>query len=544
MNPRITFIENLITHDPGGRHIIELLQIDQLQLAAQSLRSSKRVGLVTGFYISQARAGETDGPPGAKAIGDALGKLGITVDYLTDMPNAPLLRAMGIEPIVQHETYLDRCKPTHLIAVERPGRCVDGTYRNIKGLDISATTSPLDQLFIDAAELGITTVGIGDGGNEIGMGNVFAQTLQNIPNGEKLASVISTDFCIVAGVSNWGALGLVGALSILEGKDLMPSAASLIDDMKRLVADGGAVDGVTHKHEQTIDGLPISDSLEMAEKIRRHIAPSPLVEYQHRPPVNAANMTPQQVRTACRVGTFDRPTTNAAPGFVQANLVVLPAGYATAFESFCNRNPKPCPLLEIVPAGSYEPTRTAPLADLRTDLPRYRIYKDGKLHQQANHLLDIWQHDFVSFLIGCSFTFDRALLEAGVPVRHIELERNVPMYRTNIACKPAGPFHGPLVVSMRPMTNEHANIATDLTANMKLVHGEPIQIGRPEMLGIVDIHKPDYGDAVPILDGEQPVFWACGVTPFEAIARAKPTIAITHEPGHMFITDWPDRKIH
>ena len=276
MNPRITSIENLIASDPGGRNIFGLVITDQLRLAAQSLRLARRVGIVSGFYIPQAGASETDGPPGAKAIGDALHALGIEVDYITDHWCAPLFRALDIEPLIEPRDYVTRANPTHLVSVERPGRGRDGRYRNMRGMDISATTFPLDDLFLEATRKGLTTIGVGDGGNEIGMGKVFAEALSTIDHGADIASTVATDFCIAAGVSNWGAYGLAGALSVLSGRDLLPSADGCMRDIDHVVRIGGAVDGVTHRREPTVDGLDLSVSIRMLENIRRQIIPSPL----------------------------------------------------------------------------------------------------------------------------------------------------------------------------------------------------------------------------------------------------------------------------
>ena len=276
MNPRITSIENLIASDPGGRNIFGLVITDQLRLAAQSLRLARRVGIISGFYIPDAEAGETDGPPGAKAIGDALRALGIEVDYITDHWCAPLFRALDIEPLIEPRDYVTRANPTHLVSVERPGRGRDGRYRNMCGIDISAETFPLDDLFLEASQKGLTTIGVGDGGNEVGMGKVFAEALSTIDHGQDIASTVATDFCIAAGVSNWGAYGLAGALSVLSGRDLLPAADGCMRDIERVVRIGGAVDGVTHRREPTVDGLHPSVSIRMLENIRRQIIPSPL----------------------------------------------------------------------------------------------------------------------------------------------------------------------------------------------------------------------------------------------------------------------------
>jgi uncharacterized protein YcsI (UPF0317 family) len=182
-------------------------------------------------------------------------------------------------------------------------------------------------------------------------------------------------------------------------------------------------------------------------------------------------------------------------------------------------------------------------ADLRTDLPRYRVYRSGEVVDRPRSIEKYWREDFVSFLIGCSFTFEWAMLRAGLPVRHVEENRNVPMYRTSIVCAPAGPFYGPMVVSMRPLTPDQARQAVEVTSHFERVHGAPVQIGEPDAIGINHLEEPDYGDAVTIREGEIPVFWACGVTPMEAIIRARAETAITHEPGHMLVTDVRDKDL-
>jgi len=243
------------------------------------------------------------------------------------------------------------------------------------------------------------------------------------------------------------------------------------------------------------------------------------------------------IRERCRSGKFTGPTADVAHGYVQANLVVLPADAAADFAEFCRRNPKPCPILETTKPGDPEPHHYAPNADLRTDLPRYRVYEHGSCAARPVSIERWWRNDLVAFLIGCSFTFDTLLLAEGVPVRHVEEGCNVPMYRTNVACAQAGAFRGPLVVSMRPMTPEQAERAAAVTERYPDVHGGPVQIGDPAGLGIRNIDEPDYGDPVSVGDGEVPVFWACGVTPMEALRQARLPLAIVHEPGHMFVTD-------
>jgi len=260
-------------------------------------------------------------------------------------------------------------------------------------------------------------------------------------------------------------------------------------------------------------------------------------------PNTYARMTGREIRALCRDGSFDGPTAGVAMGYAQVNLVVLRETLAGDFERFCRLNPKPCPLLEVTKVGASEPSETAPGEDLRTDLPRYRVYQKGVCVDRPTSIISYWRDDFVAFLIGCSFTFESALLDAQVPVRHIEESLNVPMYRTSVACKPASVFAAPLVVSMRPMTPEQAKIAERVTAALPRVHGSPVHVGDPVAIGITDLSRPDYGDAVTVRSDEIPVFWACGVTPMEAIMHAKPDIAITHEPGHMFVTDVLDRSL-
>lgn len=278
MIARITSIENLITRDPGGRHIFELMLPDQLRLSAQSLRLARRVGIVSGFFVPEAGAAETDGPPGAKVLGDALIALGIEVDYITDSWCAAVFRAIGIEPLIEPVDYIAVSRPSHLVSVERLGRAIDGRYHNMHGLDVTDCTAPLDGLFLEARRRGLSTIGIGDGGNEIGMGRVFAATCANVAHGKQIASLVSTDFCIAAGVSNWGAYGLAGALSILAGRDLLPTPDQATEAVHAMVRDGGAVDGVTWRREPTVDGLALTESIRTLESIRAQIAPPPLAD--------------------------------------------------------------------------------------------------------------------------------------------------------------------------------------------------------------------------------------------------------------------------
>jgi uncharacterized protein YcsI (UPF0317 family) len=248
-----------------------------------------------------------------------------------------------------------------------------------------------------------------------------------------------------------------------------------------------------------------------------------------------------ETRLACRSGAFDGTTAGLAAGFVQTNLVILPKADAADFLLFCQRNPKPCPLVEVLDAGQFEP-KSAPGADLRTDLPAYRIYRDGELHGQLTELSAVWREDLVSFLIGCSFTFESALQEAGIALRHIDLGLNVAMYKTRLLCVPAGRFHGNLVVSMRPIKSRDIPRAIEISGRFPQSHGAPVHVGSAEELGVADLMRPDYGDAVRIDDDEEPVFWACGVTPQAVLEASRVPFCITHAPGKMFVTDRPSKR--
>ncbi|MDR2753384.1 MAG: putative hydro-lyase [Oscillospiraceae bacterium] len=249
-----------------------------------------------------------------------------------------------------------------------------------------------------------------------------------------------------------------------------------------------------------------------------------------------ADESPAAVRKKIRAGKITGQTSGMCNGFAQANLIVLPREYAYDFLLFAQRNPKPCPVLEVSEAGDRLLHRIAQ-ADIATDIPKYRIYRHGVLTDEVTDAAAFWRGDLVSFLIGCSFSFESELLEAGVAVRHIEENRNVPMYLTNLACDPAGVMHGNMVVSMRPLPPSQIVRAVTATAAMPRVHGTPVHIGDPAAIGIRDVAKPDFGEPVTINPGETPVFWACGVTPQSVVMASKPSFAITHAPGHMLITD-------
>ncbi len=254
-------------------------------------------------------------------------------------------------------------------------------------------------------------------------------------------------------------------------------------------------------------------------------------------------MTPAEARALIREGAITCPTTGMCPGYAQGNLVVLPKELAWDFLLFCQRNPKACPLLEVADAGSRTFAQFGAGSDIARDIPKYRIYENGVLMRETTDVsayFDDPSRQLVSFLIGCSFSFESDLLEAGVPVRQIEEGVNVPMYNTNIPCQSAGVFSGNMVVSMRPIPHALVPAAVAITAQMPRVHGMPVHIGCPEAIGIADLAHPDYGDAVTIREGETPVFWPCGVTPQAVVMHSRPPFVITHAPGHMFITDVPN----
>jgi len=246
---------------------------------------------------------------------------------------------------------------------------------------------------------------------------------------------------------------------------------------------------------------------------------------------------PRAVRRAVRAGAHRGHTGGLAPGIVQANVCILQGEWARHFKTFCERNPKPCPLLAASNPGDPRLPALAEDLDIRSDVPRYRVYRDGLLVEELGDIAPLWTDDMVAFALGCSFSFEEALIAAGVPVRHVAEGKNVAMYLTNIETVPAGPFRGPMVVSMRPFTPANAIRAIEITARYPAVHGAPVHIGKPALLGIEDISKPWVGDFVGVRDDELPVFWACGVTPQSALAQARPPLCITHAPGHMLVTD-------
>lgn len=248
------------------------------------------------------------------------------------------------------------------------------------------------------------------------------------------------------------------------------------------------------------------------------------------------NATPEQMWAANRSAGWNQPTSGTCHGYVQANLAILPRRDAFDFFRFCQRNPKPCPVLEVTDFGDPEPKLVAPGADLRTDLPRYRVYRHGELTVERSDIVDLWTEDMVAFLLGCSFSFEHLLVDAGLPVRNIDQHINGPVYRSNVECVPAGRFRGKLVVSMRPMPPDRVAEATTITAAHPEVHGGPVHIGSPEALGISDLDHPDWGQRVQMHAGDVPMFWACGVTPQQVAMEAGTELMITHATGHMFVT--------
>jgi uncharacterized protein YcsI (UPF0317 family) len=248
-------------------------------------------------------------------------------------------------------------------------------------------------------------------------------------------------------------------------------------------------------------------------------------------------MKSKQIREQIRKGELKTTTSGVCDEFVQANVVILPKEFAFDFFLFTYRNQKACPVIDVLEAGEYE-SKLAKGSDIRIDIPRYYVYKNGEMQEERNDIKEIWQEDFVTFLLGCSFTFESSLLQEGILLRHIERKKNVAMYKTNIQTKSAGAFSGPLVVSMRPILNDHIEKVIEITGRFPNMHGSPVHVGDPSQIGIKYIETPDYGDFVEIKENETPVFWACGVTPQAAAVQAKLPLMITHAPGHMFITDW------
>ena len=249
---------------------------------------------------------------------------------------------------------------------------------------------------------------------------------------------------------------------------------------------------------------------------------------------------PEAVRQAIRSGQYASHTAGLGQGFLQANLAILPERWALDFMRYCQRNPKPCPISGVSDTGNPMMATLGREIDIRTDVPAYNIYRDGKLAGSATDIRDLWQDDFVAFALGCSFTFEHALSNAGISVWHIENDTTVPMFRSNIETVPAGDFGGKMVVSMRAIRDDQVDLAVEISRRFPAAHGAPVHWGDPAQIGIADLSQPDWGDPAPLPEGHVPVFWACGVTPQVAIDRARLPICITHKPGHMLVTDVPE----
>ena len=260
-------------------------------------------------------------------------------------------------------------------------------------------------------------------------------------------------------------------------------------------------------------------------------------------PSSAAYADARAARRAIRKQEWRGHTSGLAPDHVQGNLMILPQALAQDFQTFCQQNPKPCPVLGVSRPGARDLPALGADLDLATDVPGYVVYEHGETVAEVTDLTALWRDDFVTFVLGCSFSFEAALIAAGIPLRHVAQGRNVAMYKTSIPTQPAGPFHGPLVVSMRPMRAADAIKAVQVTARVPAVHGAPVHLGDPSLIGIADISRPDFGDAIDIAPDEIPVFWACGVTPQAVAMAARLPLCITHAPGLMLITDLLNRDL-
>jgi len=253
--------------------------------------------------------------------------------------------------------------------------------------------------------------------------------------------------------------------------------------------------------------------------------------------IDTKDLSLNDLRNRIRTGSFQGQTSGLANGYLQGNLIILPHSYAFDFMRFCMLNPQPCPLVSMGQAGDPHLTEMGADIDVRTDVPMYRIWQNGNLIEEVSDIKALWRNDLVAFVLGCSFSFEEALLEAQLEVRHIKLGLNVPMFETNIATVASGPFSGPTVVTMRPYKAQDAIRAIQITTRFPRVHGAPLHFGDPSQIGIKDLQNPEYGDAVPVYQDEVPVFWGCGVTPQAALRAAKLPFCITHSPGCMLITN-------
>lgn len=257
-------------------------------------------------------------------------------------------------------------------------------------------------------------------------------------------------------------------------------------------------------------------------------------------PGDPGQLAPAAARALFRAGLVS-PTAGWARGFAQANLIIVPKALAFDVLLFAQRNPKPCPILGVLDAGETSGPLLAG-GDIRTDVPRYTVYENGTMVAEPVDISGYWREDLVTFIVGCSFTFEAALQDGGISIAHIDQGVNVPMYRSSIRCAPAGSISGPMVVSMRPVPASQVADAVRITSRYPAVHGAPVHVGNPAEIGIADLGRPDFGDPVSIPTGHLPVFWACGVTPQAAIMESRPSLAIGHAPGHMLITDARDSR--
>ena len=498
--------------DPGHRGLTTDLPRADLKKLGFSLLEAGEIFIISGFPVQRAGGkGETDGPIGTANLAAVLELIGKKVTVITDEPScAAMLAACSIyapsaevlcvpKQGAQAFCYglIKHHKPTHVIAIERPGRGADGHFHNFRGEYIDDLLADTDLLLYDKNTI---TIGIGDGGNELGMGNFRNMIEERVNHGDVICADAPADFTLTSGVSNWWGWGIRAVLSAVTGRDLMPTDEQE-NKLLRAVVSNGCVDGVTGEAVLTVDHLSQEENLRVLRELRKALQ---LPDYAH--------MEPAQARRLFRDNTMVRPTAGMCAGYAQCNLIVLPSKEAADFREFAKRNPFSCPVLEESEKGSRYLKTIARDIDLARDFPRYRVWKDGCLVEEPQDIEALWNDDLVAFLIGCSFSFEEALQQAGVPVRHIEEGRNVPMYRTNISCTPYGEFSGKMVVSMRPMTPEQAKIAAEVTARMPRVHGAPVCIGEPEKIGIHRLDHPDFGDMVTIHEGEIPVFFSIGIS--------------------------------
>ena len=536
-------IWKILEADPGGRGLTTGLPRPDLKSLGLSLLEAGETLVISGFPVQRAGGvGETDGPLGAVDIASCLTALGKKVTIVTDEGScAAILTACEVAApqaevvCVPHRGAPAYCyqlikhrRPTHIIAIERPGKGQDGHYHNARGELIDDLLADTD-LLLYAKD--VTTIGIGDGGNELGMGALRTYVERQVENGAAICAEATAGYTLTAGVSNWWGWGLCAVMSAITGRDLMPTEKREEKLLRAIVAQG-CVDGITGQAELTVDHLSQEENLRVLRALREAV----------RQP-DWASVKPAEARRLFRKNALVRPTAGLCAGYAQCNLMVLPSAWAEDFREFARRNPFSCPVLEEGEKGSRLLKSIAADVDLARDFPRYRVWKKGALVSEPFDVAGLWNEDLVAFLIGCSFSFEDALLQAGIPVRHIEEGCNVPMFRTSIDCVPYGPFSGKMVVSMRPMPPEQAEMARQITEKMPRVHGAPVAMGDPERIGVYDIMKPDFGDPVTVREGEIPVFWPCGVTPQSVVMNVRPPFAITHAPGHMLITDVKNRDL-